>query len=80
MECNNDFCHWNYNKMCCPESEEQLRKAIPHTLDCPSSLRKDFEQQLWSLHDECISMIKRRNFKELQEVYKLLNSQKEIKR
>lgn len=79
MECNNEFCYWNYNRMCCPESEEQLRNAKPNMLDCPSSLRKDIEKQLWSLHDECVSMIKRRNFKELQEVYKLLKSQRERK-
>lgn len=77
MECYNKYCHWNYKGMCCPESEEQIAKATPHMLDCPSSLRKDFEDELWKLHDACVGMLGRRNFKELQEVYKLLSSQRE---
>jgi hypothetical protein len=76
MECNNNHCMWNFRGQCCPESEEQYNNAKPNQLDCPSSLREDFQSQLYSLVDECFELLKHRNMKELIEVKKFIESQR----
>lgn len=76
MSCNNTYCYWNYDGQCCTDSEEAFEKAIPNTLDCPSSLRKDFEEQLYSLGGECESLLYKRNMRELIEIKKFIESQR----
>jgi hypothetical protein len=76
MECNNKHCLWNYYDQCCHESEEGFEKATPNELDCPSSLRKDFEEQLNILAIECRELIFKRNMKELIQVKKYIESQR----
>lgn len=76
MNCNNTHCYWNYECQCCTESEEAYNNATPDQLDCPSSLRKDFEEQLYMLADECNQLLNRRNMKELREIKKFIESQK----
>ncbi|MBU7316000.1 hypothetical protein [Paenibacillus oleatilyticus] len=77
MECNNQYCYWNYEMHCCPESEKAYNNAVPDTLDCPSSLRKDFEEQLYILHNECVQLLNKRNMKELREIKKFIESQRQ---
>lgn len=76
MECNNTHCTWNGFGQCCPEDEKQYNNAIPNTLDCPSSLRADHQQQLKELYMECSGMLFRRNMKELLEIRELMKSQR----
>ncbi|MGG0667827.1 hypothetical protein ABE073_04775 [Lederbergia citrisecunda] len=76
MKCNNKHCLWNAFDQCCPESEEQLDNAVPNTLDCPSSLRVDFEEQLNLLFNECSSLLRYRNMKELIEIKKFIENQR----
>ncbi len=76
MECTNKYCLFNYFEQCCHESEEGYKKAIPNELDCPSSLRMDFEQQLYNLADECERLLRYRNMKELIEIRKFIKSQR----
>ena len=76
MDCYNRFCLWNAFGSCCHESEEEMQKATPNQLDCPSSLRVDFEKQLINLINECIDLLERRNMKELMEVKKFIESQR----
>lgn len=76
MRCNNKSCLWNVFDHCCPESEELMDKAKPNQLDCPSSLRNDFEKQLFLLADECKSLLNYRNMKELMEIKKFIESQR----
>ncbi|AUZ30172.1 hypothetical protein [Bacillus licheniformis] len=76
MECYNRFCLWNVFGSCCHESEEGMKKATPNQLDCPSSLRADFEEQLNNLLNECIDLLMHRNMKELIEVKKFINEQR----
>jgi hypothetical protein len=79
MECNNTYCLWQAFNQCCPESEELLKYAKPNQLDCPSSLRVDFEEQLYNLVDEIIELLKQRNFRELNEIRKfILNQRRDI--
>jgi len=76
MNCTNQFCYWNYDGTCCTESEENYNAATPNELDCPSSLRKDLEESIWFLRDEIDEMTYKRNFRELYEIYKFINSQR----
>ena len=76
MECNNKHCTWNAFGQCCPEDEEQYNNAVPDTLDCPSSLRVDFQEQLVTLADECNELLNRRNMQELIQVKKFIESQR----
>jgi hypothetical protein len=76
MECNNKQCLWNAFDSCCHESEEGYEQATPNKLDCPSSLRKDFEEQLNNIFDECSSLLRYRNMKELIEIKRFIESQR----
>jgi len=76
MNCNNKHCYWNFNNQCIHECEEGYENATPNQLDCPSSLRKDFESILFDTHDECLKLLKQRNFKELLEIKKFILGQK----
>lgn len=76
MDCNNKQCMWNAFDQCCPEDEEQYNNAVPNTLDCPSSLRADFQEQLYNLVDECVELLNHRNMKELIEIKKFIESQR----
>lgn len=76
MRCNNVYCLWNAFEQCCPESEELMNKATPNQLDCPSSLRNDFEKQLLLLADECKSLLNYRSMKELIEIKAFIESQR----
>ena len=66
---------WCSFDQCCHESEEGHRDAIPNTLDCPSSLRVDFEEQLFNLLDECTSELRHRNMSQLLEIRKFIKNQ-----
>ncbi|OPH61854.1 hypothetical protein BC351_01020 [Paenibacillus ferrarius] len=76
MSCNNMYCYWNYNDQCCTDSEEAFEKAIPNTLDCPSSLRKNFEEQLYILIDECTELLNKMNMRELITIKKFIENQR----
>lgn len=76
MECNNTHCMWNAFGHCCPEDAAALVNARPNKLDCPSSLRKDFEEQLSMIASECRELIFQRNMKELIEIKKFIQSQR----
>lgn len=76
MECNNKYCTWNAFGQCCPEDERQYNNAVPNTLDCPSSLRVDFQVQLMSLADECRELLNSRDMKELIQIKKFIESQR----
>ena len=53
MNCTNQYCYWNYNGWCSHEGKQGHINATPSELDCPSSLREDFEEQFWILFEEC---------------------------
>jgi hypothetical protein len=76
MNCNNKYCLWNAFDQCCPEDEETFTHARPSTLDCPSSLRVDFQGQLFNLADECAGLLKQRNMKELIQIKHFIESQR----
>lgn len=76
MDCNNKYCMWNAFEQCCPEDEETFEKATPNQLDCPASLRVDFQEQLYILVDECAELLKRRNMKELIQIKRFMESQR----
>jgi hypothetical protein len=76
VDCNNKYCAWNTFGQCCPEDEEQFNNAVPNTLDCPSSLRVDFQKQLMVLAGECEEFLNKRNMKELIQIKKFIESQR----
>jgi hypothetical protein len=76
LDCTNKNCLWNAFDQCCHESEEGFKNATPNRLDCPSSLRKDFEQQLNSVFQECSSLLRYRNMSELIQIKKFIESQR----
>lgn len=76
MKCNNVYCMWNFNQNCCPESEDILLGAVPNTLDCPTSTRRDLEEALWDIHDECVSLMKKRNLRELIAIKEFIKGQR----
>lgn len=76
MDCTNNHCLWNAFSQCCHESEEGFNLATPNELDCPSSLRKDFEEQLNIILCECVELLKRRSMKELIEIKNIITSQR----
>lgn len=76
MKCNNKHCMWNAFNQCCPEDEETYNKAIPNTIDCPTSLRKDFHEQLMVLAQECEELLYRRNMQELIQIKQFIESQR----
>lgn len=78
-KCNNEYCYWNGFGECCPESEDLLDNATPNQLDCPSSLRKDLEEQLYKLLDECHALIEMRGFVQLNEIRNFILSQESKK-
>lgn len=76
MKCNNTYCTWNAFGQCCPESEELFDNATPNQLDCPSSLRSDFQRQLCNLIVECEDLLQKRNMKELIQIKKFIEAQR----
>lgn len=76
MNCNNTYCLWNVYNQCCPESEELYNNATPNELACPSSLRSDFDKQLYNLVDECAELLNKRNMRELIEIKKFIENQR----
>lgn len=77
MECTNKHCLWNFADQCCHESEDGYKKAVPNELNCPSSIRKDFEEQLNNIFNECASLLKYRTMKELIQIKKFIESQRD---
>lgn len=78
MDCSNQYCYWNYDGSCCTESEESFEKATPNELDCPSSMRNDFEKYFWYLKEEIESLLNKRNFKELHEIHIFIKEQRKV--
>jgi hypothetical protein len=78
MECNNKYCAWNAFDQCCPEDEDQFNNAVPNALDCPSSLRVDFQEQLTTLANECRHLLNSRSMKELIQIKKYIELQRDI--
>jgi hypothetical protein len=76
MDCNNKYCTWNAFGQCCPEDENSFDNAIPNQLDCPSSLRADFQEQLFNLVFECERLLRQRNMKELIQIKRYIESQR----
>lgn len=76
MECNNNHCMWNGFGQCCPEDELSINKAKPNTLDCPSSLRVDFQEELTILANECADLLNYRNMRELIQIKKFIELQR----
>lgn len=76
IKCNNSYCYWNAFGSCCHESEEGHNNATPNELDCPSSLRKDFEDQLYALRDECAELLNKRNMRELMQIKSFIELQR----
>lgn len=76
MNCNNKFCYWNYDCMCCHESEDGYENATPNELDCPSSLRGDFESEFWAIFDMCHLIMKKLNTLDLLHFYAFIKSQR----
>jgi hypothetical protein len=76
MECNNKYCYFNAFEQCCHESEKAFEQATPNQLDCPSSLRADFQTQLLTLADECAELLYFRNMNELIQIKKFIESQR----
>lgn len=74
MKCNNEYCTWCSFDTCCHESEDSHENATPNELDCPSSLREDFEEQMYNLYEECAKELCKLNFKELNKVRKFIKS------
>lgn len=80
MECNNTFCLWSTFGSCCHEDFLKVEKIVtPNQLDCPASLRRDLQTQLFNLRDECVDLIDQRNMKELIAIKKFILSQREEK-
>ena len=67
---------WNAFDQCCPEDGETFDNAVPNHLECPSSLRVDFDEQLTVLAIECRELIFRRNMSELIQIKKFIESQR----
>lgn len=76
MKCNNKYCLWNAYDQCCPEDEKSYDYATPNRLDCPSSLRNDFQQQLEMLSVECKDLVQHRNMGELIEIKRFVEDQR----
>jgi hypothetical protein len=76
MKCNNTYCYWNAFDQCCHESEEGFKNATPNELNCPSSLRKDFEEQLINVYEECVDLLYHRNMRELIEIKRFIENQR----
>ncbi|MEM4994878.1 hypothetical protein WKH56_20150 [Priestia sp. SB1] len=75
MKCNNKHCYWNSFGQCCPESGELYENAKPNSLDCPSSLRSDFQEALLDLVDECGEELQKKSMKELIQIRKFMENQ-----
>lgn len=73
--CSNEYCYFNAFGCCCHESEEGHENATGE-LDCPSSLRKDFEKQFLWLFKECSDMLRKRSFQELIKIRKFILNQR----
>lgn len=77
MECNKK-CYWNFNGECCPEDEEGYNNANPkEDEECPTFLRKDFEQHFHETHYKIIKLLNKRNCAELEAIEKFILSQRE---
>jgi hypothetical protein len=80
MDCNNTDCLWSTFGTCCHEDQMKAAKiATPNQLDCPASLRRDFQIQLYKLRNECEALLDKRNMKELIAIKKFILSQREDK-
>lgn len=75
--CNNIYCYWHYRGQCCPEIEQGLDNATPNQLDCPESLRSDFEEQMFKLLDEIKEKLNMRTFEQLNAIRKFMLTQEE---
>ncbi|ASA22670.1 hypothetical protein B9T62_18860 [Paenibacillus donghaensis] len=76
MKCNNTHCLWNAFESCCHESQEGHEAAAPNELDCPSSLRKDFQESMYQMMDEIDEMMNKRKFRELVDIHKYVRDQR----
>jgi hypothetical protein len=54
--------------MCVHEDEKEYNKATPNKLDCPSSLRSDFEEQFAMLEEEILDRVHDLMFSEMVKV------------
>lgn len=76
MDCNNKYCYWHYKNQCCHEDEESYDNATPNELDCPSSLRSDFEIMMRVLINECYELLGKRRFRELVDIHNFIINQR----
>lgn len=70
--CDNKFCYWNFDGSCVHESEEGHENAMPNSLDCPSSLRGDFDEARILLWEEIKERINYLSFVEMIKIRDLL--------
>ena len=80
MECNNKYCLWCMdNKYCVSESQEGDFSFTPNQLDCPMSLRSDFEIMLRHMANSLAylgmdkTIIGSMTFKQMNSVLKLIS-------
>jgi hypothetical protein len=59
---------------CCHESEEGHENGTPNQLDCPSSLRSDFEEQMNIRYMSLKNQIRGLRFNEMMKVIKFMNN------
>lgn len=77
IECDNTYCLWSVFGGCCHEEYgKALLEATPNALDCPVSLRADFQAQLFLLAEECTDLLEQRNMQELIEIKKFIQNQR----
>lgn len=80
MDCNNKYCYWRMFEQCCHEDEEvhgNPSLQLPNQLDCPSTLRSDFEVSLLLLYNDLHPLVdkiilKRANFGKMVKLHKIL--------
>jgi len=71
MNCNNKYCMWQAFLQCC-NVDDDIKKATPNELDCPISLRADFNVQLLLLLAECRGLLSKCNFETLLKLKKII--------
>ena len=72
MNCNNKHCYWNYDNMCVHESYKEFLKATPNELNCPASLRGDFETARILIQEELKEHVVNLGFTDMIKVRKMI--------
>lgn len=70
MKCNNQHCYWCQFETCCHEDEKAYPRATPNQLDCPVSLRSDWESSFYNKHRQIEWKLGKLTFEELRRVEK----------